>query len=51
MMLYILRVLDIFLGLEYIDTVIITPSLVIPRQSIGSAEMADGFSGVDGILG
>lgn len=33
------------------DTVTLNPSLVIQNQSIGVASSAQGFSGVDGILG
>ncbi|KAL6303180.1 acid protease [Sparassis latifolia] len=40
-----------FSGTEYVDTVTISPSLVIAQQSIGVASTAQGFSGVDGILG
>ncbi|KII95220.1 hypothetical protein PLICRDRAFT_48185 [Plicaturopsis crispa FD-325 SS-3] len=40
-----------FSGTEYTDTVTISPSLVIPGQSIGVASSASGFSGIDGILG
>lgn len=39
-----------FFGEEYTDTVTIG-SLVVKNQSIGVAEIALGFSGVDGILG
>jgi saccharopepsin len=34
-----------------LDTVTLSPSLVITQQSIGVASFANGFSGVDGILG
>ncbi|OCH92611.1 acid protease [Obba rivulosa] len=40
-----------FSGTEYIDQVTIAPGLVIQQQSIGVASQAQGFSGVDGILG
>ncbi|KAF8639298.1 hypothetical protein AX17_001609 [Amanita inopinata Kibby_2008] len=40
-----------FTGMEYIDTVTITPSLVIANQSIGAATASTGFTGYDGILG
>jgi hypothetical protein len=40
-----------FRGEEYIDQVTLSSSLVIPKQSIGVASYASGFSGVDGILG
>ncbi|KAF5377131.1 hypothetical protein D9757_008758 [Collybiopsis confluens] len=40
-----------FVGLEFIDRVTLTPSLVIQQQSIGIAIESDGFEGVDGILG
>ena len=33
------------------DTVTISPELVIQKQSIGVASTAQGFNGVDGILG
>lgn len=33
------------------DTVTLNPNLVIQNQSIGVASSAQGFSGVDGILG
>lgn len=38
-------------GLEFYDKVTITPDLVIPQQSIGVADLTNGFDGVDGILG
>lgn len=34
-----------------LDTVTLSPSLVIQNQSIGVAGTAEGFQGVDGILG
>ncbi|GJE88426.1 acid protease [Phanerochaete sordida] len=40
-----------FTGTEYTDTVTLGPSLVIKNQSIGVASSAQGFQGVDGILG
>ncbi|KAF5385370.1 hypothetical protein D9615_001228 [Tricholomella constricta] len=40
-----------FSGTEFIDTVTITPSLVITDQSIGVATRSQGFQGTDGILG
>jgi saccharopepsin len=40
-----------FSGEEFVDTVTLSPDLVIPNQSIGVASTATGFSGVDGILG
>lgn len=40
-----------FSGEEFLDTVTLSPDLVIPQQSIGVASSAQGFSGVDGILG
>ncbi|KAJ3488415.1 hypothetical protein NLI96_g2845 [Meripilus lineatus] len=40
-----------FSGVEYTDTVTISPELVIQDQSIGVATTAQGFNGVDGILG
>ncbi|KAF7796287.1 hypothetical protein EIP86_007463 [Pleurotus ostreatoroseus] len=40
-----------FSGTEYTDTVTLGPSLVIENQSIGVASTAQGFQGVDGILG
>jgi len=40
-----------FEGTEYIDQVTIASGLVIPKQSIGVAEFADGFRSDDGILG
>ena len=47
----VLIVLVFLLGLEFIDRVTLTPSLVIQKQSIGIAIESDGFEGVDGILG
>jgi hypothetical protein len=38
-------------GEEYTDTVILNQSLVIQNQSIGVASSAQGFNGVDGIIG
>ncbi|KAI0333691.1 acid protease [Cubamyces sp. BRFM 1775] len=40
-----------FSGTEYTDTVTLSSSLVIQNQSIGVASSAQGFQGVDGILG
>ncbi|KAF9486195.1 aspartic peptidase A1 [Pholiota conissans] len=40
-----------FAGIEVVDTVSITPSLVIAHQSIGVAKEAEGFDGIDGIIG
>jgi len=40
-----------FSGTEYTDQVTLGSGLVIPKQSIGVASTATGFSGVDGILG
>jgi len=40
-----------FSGDEYIDTVTLSPDLVITKQSIGVASKSQGFQGVDGILG
>ncbi|GJE88453.1 pepsin-like aspartic proteases [Phanerochaete sordida] len=40
-----------FSGTEFTDTVTLGPSLVIQNQSIGVASQAQGFQGVDGILG
>ncbi|KAH9057463.1 acid protease [Lactarius vividus] len=40
-----------FSGTEFTDQVTLSPSLVIKSQSIGVASTAQGFSGVDGILG
>ncbi|EJD44881.1 family A1 protease [Auricularia subglabra TFB-10046 SS5] len=40
-----------FSGTEYTDSVAISSALVIPKQSIGVASSASGFSGEDGILG
>ncbi|TCD61549.1 hypothetical protein EIP91_008260 [Steccherinum ochraceum] len=40
-----------FSGKEYTDTVTLGSGLVIKGQSIGVASRADGFDGVDGILG
>jgi len=40
-----------FSGVEVLDTVTISPSLVIKRQSIGVANQSSGFEGVDGIVG
>ncbi|KAG1851992.1 acid protease [Suillus tomentosus] len=38
-------------GEEYTDTVTLGPDLVIQNQGIGVASYAEGFEGVDGILG
>jgi len=40
-----------FEATEWFDTVTLSPSLVIKKQSIGAAVIAEGFNGVDGILG
>ncbi|KZT72870.1 family A1 protease [Daedalea quercina L-15889] len=40
-----------FSGEEYLDTVTLGDGLTITQQSIGVASSAEGFSGVDGILG
>ncbi|RPD62286.1 acid protease [Lentinus tigrinus ALCF2SS1-6] len=40
-----------FSGTEYTDTVTLSDGLVIQKQSIGVASTAQGFDGVDGILG
>ena len=40
-----------FSGEEWTDTVTLSSGLVIEKQSIGVANSATGFSGVDGILG
>ncbi|TFY78615.1 hypothetical protein EWM64_g5399 [Hericium alpestre] len=40
-----------FSGTEYTDQVSLSPELVIQKQSIGVASTAQGFDGVDGILG
>ncbi|KAG1884799.1 acid protease [Suillus subluteus] len=40
-----------FSGEEYLDTVTLSSDLVITGQSIGVAKNAQGFNGVDGILG
>ncbi|KAG1742570.1 acid protease [Suillus lakei] len=40
-----------FSGEEYTDTVTLSTGLVITEQSIGVASNAEGFDGVDGILG
>ncbi|KAG1775560.1 acid protease [Suillus placidus] len=40
-----------FSGEEYLDTVTLSSDLVITGQSIGVASFAQGFTGVDGILG
>ncbi|KAI0648160.1 acid protease [Trametes meyenii] len=40
-----------FSGTEYTDQVALSSSLVIQNQSIGVASTAQGFQGVDGILG
>ncbi|KAG9312009.1 acid protease [Chiua virens] len=38
-------------GEEWLDTVTLSPQLVIDQQSIGVASQSSGFNGVDGILG
>lgn len=40
-----------FEGTEYTDTVTIGGTLAITEQSIGVASSAEGFEGVDGIIG
>ncbi|THU97135.1 acid protease, partial [Dendrothele bispora CBS 962.96] len=40
-----------FSGTEYTDTVTLSKNLVIQNQSIGVSSKAEGFNGVDGILG
>ncbi|OBZ76214.1 Polyporopepsin [Grifola frondosa] len=40
-----------FFGEEYLDTVTLASGLVIENQSIGVSSFAEGFDGVDGILG
>ncbi|KAI0634527.1 aspartic peptidase A1 [Trametes polyzona] len=40
-----------FAGTEYIDTITLADGLTIANQSIGVAVEAEGFDGVDGILG
>jgi len=40
-----------FSGEEYLDTVTLSSDLVITKQSIGVASSAQGFDGIDGILG
>ncbi|KAG2142137.1 acid protease [Suillus cothurnatus] len=40
-----------FSGEEYLDTVTLSSDLVITGQSIGVASSAQGFDGIDGILG
>jgi len=40
-----------FSGTEYTDTLTLSPTLVIQKQSIGVASTAQGFNDVDGILG
>ncbi|PPQ94827.1 hypothetical protein CVT25_007464 [Psilocybe cyanescens] len=40
-----------FFGNEVFDAVTLTPDLIIPNQSMGSALLSQGFSGFDGILG
>ncbi|EJC99838.1 acid protease [Fomitiporia mediterranea MF3/22] len=40
-----------FTGMEYTDTVSLSPNLVIEGQSIGVAQTSQGFVGVDGVLG
>ena len=40
-----------FSGTEFTDTVSLGSGLTISKQSIGVASRADGFDGVDGILG
>jgi pepsin A len=40
-----------FSGEEYLDTVTLNSDLVITKQSIGVASRAQGFDGIDGILG
>lgn len=40
-----------FSGNEFLDTVTLSPTLVIPNQSIGVASNSSGFQGLDGVLG
>ncbi|OBZ76839.1 Polyporopepsin [Grifola frondosa] len=40
-----------FIGEEYLDTVTLANGLVIKNQSIGVANITEGFDGIDGILG
>ncbi|KAI0816930.1 aspartic peptidase A1 [Trametes gibbosa] len=40
-----------FIGTEYIDTIQLENGLIISNQSIGVADGAQGFEGIDGILG
>jgi len=40
-----------FSGTEFTDTVTLSSSLVITKQSIGVASSSEGFEGVDGIIG
>ncbi|KIM81111.1 hypothetical protein PILCRDRAFT_821935 [Piloderma croceum F 1598] len=40
-----------FSGEEFTDTVTLSPSLVIKKQSIGVASTSEGFTTVDGIIG
>ncbi|KAG9312169.1 acid protease [Chiua virens] len=40
-----------FFGEEWLDTVTLSPALVINRQSIGVANSSIGFQNIDGILG
>ena len=40
-----------FSGEEFLDTVTLSPSLVVKNQSFGVASLSEGFSSVDGILG
>lgn len=40
-----------FSGEEYTDTITLSKRLVIAEQSIGVANITEGFDGVDGILG
>jgi len=40
-----------FSGTEFLDTVTLSSSLVITKQSIGVASTSEDFEGVDGIIG
>lgn len=39
------------IGLEVTDQITLAPGLTIDGQGIGAAAIAQGFDGVDGILG
>ncbi|KDR84345.1 hypothetical protein GALMADRAFT_708895 [Galerina marginata CBS 339.88] len=40
-----------FIGLAVLDKITLAPGLTIANQSLGAAQVANGFDGVDGILG